>query len=182
MAMITVIAGTNRLGSKSLLLARIIQSMHESAGMPTTLLDLAQLPADIFSPSVYRDKPAGFVRDFVEPVLQSDGLHVVVPEYNGSFPGILKYYIDLLPFPEAFEGRPTAYVGVAAGMFGALRAVEQLQMVFGYRNAQNFPKRVFLPAAYKSFDAEDRFTDEPLSERLRDQVTSFQDYVRRLRD
>ena len=69
---------------------------------------------------------------------------VVVPEYNGSFPGILKYFIDLLPFPESFDCRPVSYVGVSAGQWGALRAVEQLQLVFGYRNAYVHPPRTFL--------------------------------------
>lgn len=180
--MITVISGTNRLDSKSIKLARMLVSMHQEQGSSVRLLDLSELPQDIFTPSIYREKPPAFVRDFVEPVLNAQGLHVVVPEYNGSFPGILKYFIDLLPFPEAFEGRPTAYVGVAAGMFGALRAVEQLQMVFGYRNAQIYPRRVFLPAAHNSFDAEGRFIDEALEQRLREQVVGFQDFVRRLKN
>jgi len=180
--MITVISGTNRWGSKSLKLAQLLVSMYEEQGSATRLLDLSELPQDIFTPLIYQEKPAAFIRDFVEPVLSSRGLHVVVPEYNGSFPGILKYFIDLLPFPDAFEGRPTAYVGVAAGMFGALRAVEQLQMVFGYRNAQIYPRRVFLPAAHNSFDAEGLFADAALEQRLREQVTGFQDFVRRLKD
>ena len=39
-------------------------------------------------------------------VLQAEGLIVVTPEYNGSLPGVLKYFIDMLKFPESFEQRP----------------------------------------------------------------------------
>lgn len=179
--MITVIAGTNRADSKSLKLAQLLVSMYADVGRATTLLDLSQLPPDIFTPTIYGEKPEGFVRDFVDPVLAAHGLHVVVPEYNGSFPGILKYFIDLLPFPEAFEARPTAYVGVASGMFGALRAVEQLQQVFGYRNAHLFPRRVFVPTAHRSFGEDGLFNDEALRLRLAEQVAGFEDFVRRLR-
>jgi len=58
-------------------------------------------------------------------VLMAAGLHVVLPEYNGSYPGVLKYFIDMLKFPESFENKPAAFVGVANGQWGALRAVEQ---------------------------------------------------------
>lgn len=179
--MITVVSGTNRAGSNSLKLAHLLADFHRAGGQEVTVLDLAELPSDVFTPTVYGEKPAVFTEKFVEPLLASDGLHLVVPEYNGSFPGVLKYFVDLLPFPDAFEGRPVAYLGLSAGMFGALRAVEQLQLVFGYRNAINFPKRVFLPAVYKAFDASGNFTDEELKSRLQAQVDAFQEFVGKLR-
>ena len=55
----------------------------------------------------------------------------------------------MLPFPESFEQRPVCFVGLAAGIWGALRPVEQLQAIFGYRNAYIFPERVFMPGIGK---------------------------------
>jgi len=74
----------------------------------------------------------------------ADGIVTVVPEYNGSFPGVLKYFIDMLRFPESLYGIPAAFVGIAAGEWGALRAVEQMEMVFQYRHAHLFGRRVFI--------------------------------------
>ena len=55
---------------------------------------------------------------------------MVAPEYNGSIPGALKYFIDLLPFPEAFEDRPVAFVGIASGRVGRFAyGIEHLQHV-----------------------------------------------------
>jgi len=48
-----------------------------------------------------------------------------------------------LEYPEAFEFRPVTFIGLG-GIFGGLRAVEQLQGVLGYRNAFMYPERVFL--------------------------------------
>jgi len=42
---------------------------------------------------------------------------------------------------------------------GGLRAVEQLQMVFGYRNAHVFPERVFIPTVAQKFPADGRPID-----------------------
>lgn len=178
--MITLISGTNREGSRSLQLTRYLDSLYQAEGEQTRLLDLSQLPADLIRPTVYGDKPEALKKDFIEPILGSSGLHLVVAEYNGSFPGILKYFIDLLPYPEAFEGRPVAFTGIAAGQFGALRPVEQLQQVFGYRNAHLFPRRVFIPASYEALDASGKPGSEDLAERLLKQVREFMVYSNKL--
>ena len=112
--------------------------------------------------------------------MDSSGLVFVVPEYNGSIPGALKLFIDLLPYPESFEGRPVCYIGVASGQFGALRAVEHLQQVFGYRNAYNFPKRVFVPAVHEVANLENGITDENLKARLSEQAIAFLAFCRSL--
>lgn len=171
--MITVISGTNRAGGNSIKVARQLKGMYASLGSEVTLLDLKELPAEAFTPGAFAEKPESLVRDFTDVVLASDGLVVVVPEYNGSYPGILKHFIDLLPFPESFECRPVAFVGLAGGYYGGLRAVEQLQMVFGYRNAYQFNRRVFIPNAYGVFNEQGDFKDAELRERLELQSAKF---------
>jgi chromate reductase len=114
--------------------------------------------------------------------LQSDGLHVVTPEYNGGMPGVLKYFIDMLKFPESFERRPVCFTGVAAGIWGALRPVEQLQAIFGYRNAHLYPERVFLPQINNLLDASGRLKDAELFGRLKAQANGFTDFVERLKN
>ena len=42
------------------------------------------------------------------------------------------------------------FTGLSAGVWGALRPIEQLQAIFGYRNACLFPERVFMPAGQSS--------------------------------
>jgi NAD(P)H-dependent FMN reductase len=121
--MITLLVGTNRPDANSRKIAVELNAMYEGMGVEVTRLDLIDLPAEIFAPSAYGEKPESFT-SFVDAVLAADGLHVVTPEYNGGFPGVLKYFIDMLPFPESFEGRAVAFTGVAAGQFGALRPVE----------------------------------------------------------
>ena len=106
-------------------------------------------------------------------MLASTGLIVVTPEYNGSVPGVLKYFIDMLQFPESFEGRPVRSVGLSAGIWGALRPVEQLQLIFGYRNAFVYPERVFLPKINDLLDDDGKFTSPGVRDRLRGQARGF---------
>ena len=176
--MITVISGTVREGNNSLKVARHVAGLYRDLEEKVELLDLAQLPGEAFSNAVFKEKPVQLEEEFTSKVLQADGLVVIVPEYNGSFPGILKHFVDLLPFPESFECRPVAFIGLAGGYYGALRAVEQLQMVFAYRNAFLFNRRVFIPSAYKIFNEEGEIDDGDLKERLKLQAVKFQAFTK----
>ena len=178
--MMTLVVGTNRPGSNSRKVAAHIEEIYRELKTPLRVLDLAELPPEIFLPTAYAEKPAAFA-PFADAVLQSSGLIIVTPEYNGSMPGVLKYFIDMLKFPESFERRPVCFVGLAAGIWGALRSVEQLQTIFGYRNAYLFPERVFMPRINQSLDAQGRITDAELLARLRAQQQGFVEFVRKLK-
>ena len=159
--MMTLLVGTNRPDSNTRKVARHLEEIYAELKVPLRVLDLAQMPPEIFSPSSYGEKPKSF-QPFADGVMQASGLHVVTPEYNGGLPGVLKYFIDMLKFPESFDRRPVCFTGVSAGIWGALRPVEQLQAIFGYRNAYIYPERVFLPGIGKLLDASGRLTDADL--------------------
>jgi chromate reductase, NAD(P)H dehydrogenase (quinone) len=177
--MITLISGTNRPGSNTRKVSSVIETIYRELGVETRLLDLHELPPDLFRPEAYAEKPAAFA-PFSDGVLQADGVVVVTPEYNGSMPGVLKLFIDHLKFPESFECRPVCFVGLAAGAWGALRSVEQLSAIFAYRNAHLYPKRVFLPGINGLLDAAGQFNSPDMPTRLRDQAEGFVGFVETL--
>lgn len=170
--MIEIISGTNRPRAKTRILSGMIERLYRAQGAAAQVLDLIDMPPEIYAPEAYKNKPAAFL-PFQERVLAADGLHVVVPEYNGSFPGALKYFIDMLKFPECFEHKPVTFTGLADGVWGGLRAVEQLQMVFNYRNAYMLPERVWFPRFKRIVDENENITDELLRTLLEDQVKRF---------
>ena len=178
--MLTLISGTNRPGSNTRKVAAQIEEIYKGLGIPLAVLDLAQLPSEIFAASSYAEKPKSF-EPFSQGVLNATGLIVVSPEYNGGIPGVLKYFIDMLKFPESFERRPVCFVGVAAGVWGALRPIEQLQAIFGYRNAFIFPERVFLPRVHDLLGPDGRLADPEIIERLTAQAKGFIDFVQKLK-
>lgn len=177
---ICVLSGTNRQGSATLRVARWVAGLHEARGSAVDLLDLRDLPAECLSPTAYADKPAA-LQPLVDKVLAADGLVVVSPEYNGGFPGVLKLFIDMLPFPEALAGRPVSFVGLSAGRWGALRPVEQLQLLVGYRQAIVHPERVFVPGVGGAIDSDGVPTSDELAGRFARQADSFQEFCLCLR-
>jgi chromate reductase len=156
--MFVVISGTNRPGNNTSKVANRVRRRLESAGHEVLLVDLEALPPETFTPASYGEKPAA-IAPIQEAVLVAEGIITVVPEYNGSFPGALKYFIDLLRFPESLVGVPSAFIGLAAGRWGGLRAVEQLEMVFQYRSAHLFGKRCFLPGIHALLDDSGELAD-----------------------
>jgi NAD(P)H-dependent FMN reductase len=173
--MIAVIIGTNRPDSNTSKVARALREMIEQRSREAVLVDLRELPAVLFDPTSYAAKPAEFAR-FQKTILEAEGILTVLPEYNGSFPGVLKYFIDMLEFPVSLKGMPSGFVGLAAGEWGGLRAVEQLEMIFQYRSAHLYGKRVFLKHIHNLLDAEDRIADPKLRERLEGMVAGFVEF------
>ena len=125
-----------------------------------------------------KNTPAG-VQAFVDKIDSAEGLHIVVPEYNGSFPGVLKHFIDFWTYPKSFEYRPVCFVGLG-GMFGGLRPVEQLQQVFGYRNAFMYPDRIFMANVWGILK-DDVIADDTVNQLLEKQITGFQKFVTALK-
>lgn len=177
--MIVIISGTNRPASNTRKVVRQVVEAYARLEINHQVLDLADLPPEVFRPSSYAEKPAAF-RPLADAVLQARGLVVVTPEYNGGIPGVLKYFIDMLKFPESFDRKPVCFVGLAAGVWGALRPVEQLQQIFAYRNAFLYPERVFLPGIRDLLDSQGGLKDPALVERIRRQAAGFVDFVERV--
>src|SRR6188508_2024768 len=105
---IVVVPGTNRAGSLSLNLAKLVAADHRALGAEVDLLEL-NLGAEFLAPDAYKN-PAPAVKALVDRFLAADGVVFIVPEYNGSYPGVLKLFVDMLPYPQSFDRRPCAFI------------------------------------------------------------------------
>lgn len=100
-----IISSTDRPNSNAIKVSGYVRSLYEKEGVDAEVISLADFPLEEVVGGRYGKKlPA--VEAFRKPILEADGLVFVIPEYNGSFPGILKMFIDYLPFPGAFEKCP----------------------------------------------------------------------------
>jgi len=179
---IAVLVGTHREDSVSAKIAKQIIDAYGELGIESDLIDPAELPLDLFGPNSF-DHRYETGSTLAKRLIAARGLHVVVPEYNGSFPGVLKHLLDIQNYEQCFGGKPVALVGVAAGDWGGLRAVDQLAAVFQYRSAHIFGQRVYIRNVDEApVDADGRLSDPQLVKRLRSQIAGFADFVRRLTD
>jgi chromate reductase, NAD(P)H dehydrogenase (quinone) len=129
--MITIISATNRIGSFTAGVAATYVEIAIKNNLPHRLVELTNFPSFPVDDSVYRKGENPF-RSFAHDVFNtSEHILVVAPEYNGSFPGILKMLIDCAD-PEIYRGKKIALTGVASGRAGNLRGMDHLTGIFQY--------------------------------------------------
>lgn len=176
-----IISGTDRPNSNALRISQYIQKKYRENGVDTDIIDLQEFPLDQVAGGKYGEELPE-IDGFVDQAVKADGLIIVCPEYNGGYPGILKLFIDYFPFPESLNKKPIALIGEANGAFGALRAVEQLQQVLGYRNAHIFPERVFISRVNENFDEDKGIKNDLQQQLLISQIENFPQFVRDLKE
>lgn len=178
MIKINVLSGTDRPGSMALKISNFLKPKLEAEGAEVNIISLEDFPIqDVAGGKYGQDIPS--VKAFNDAVLDCDGLLMIIPEYNGSFPGVLKLFVDYLPFPESFDKLPLAFIGESAGAFGSLRSVEQMQMIANYRNAYLFPERVFMQRVQNIFSEEKGITDEFTAKLTDSLITNFVSFTAR---
>lgn len=177
--MISIIVGTNRPGSRSSEVAQIAKKELEAQGEKTNFVDLKNLPVDLLDGTKYSENKPKELIEIIESLHQSRGYVVVSPEYNGSMPGILKYFIDHWEYPKTFEHVPVCFIGLG-GRFGGLRPVEHLQQVFNYRNAFVYPDRVFIFNVWEVL--KEGLLSDAYAELIKKQMLGFSRFIKALED
>ena len=133
MSELIIIIGTNREEAISPIIAKTYLNLAIEVGITTEIIDLRDLPEDYIATALYSNagKNEAF-NPLREKMKQAKKFLFVVPEYNGSFPGILKTFIDGLEFPDTFRGKKAAMVGVSAGVMGGALAMSHLTDILNY--------------------------------------------------
>ena len=151
--MLSIVVGTNRDSSKSELVASYYQSILEKKGIDSQIIHLKDLPENFISTALYKnsgkDERFNVLR---EGILKSQKLIFIVPEYNGSFPGVLKAFIDGMPYPKGFEDKKIALVGLSSGIQGGALALSHLNDIFSYLNAHVLGQKVKLIQIEKNLE------------------------------
>lgn len=130
---ITLVCGTNRKDAISLHVTQLYEKNLKELGCETVLLDLSQLPPDFAFSALYDNYGTNETFNYyVKVMLESEKYVFIVPEYNGSFPGVLKTFIDGLEYPNTFRNKKGALVGLASGGHGASLALSHLTDILNF--------------------------------------------------
>lgn len=142
---IVIIVGTNRPNSMSRRIAEYYQKLLNQYDTPSTILDLVDLPHDFTFTALYAN--SGKNDAFNQLRTHIDGAEkfiFIAPEYNGSYPGVLKAFIDGLPYPNSFTNKKAALVGLSSNNQGAATALSHLNDIFSYLGMNTLALRVKL--------------------------------------
>jgi NAD(P)H-dependent FMN reductase len=103
--------------------------------------------------------------EFSATVARADGLILVVPKYNHSFPGLLKHVLDTNL--EEYVHIAVGVCGVSAGPFGGARTIESLLPVLRELGLVTIFWEVYFGTAGKLFDsATAKITDPAYTRRV----------------
>ncbi len=101
--------------------------------------------------------PAESVKRLKGEIAGAQGVVFVTPEYNRSFPGVLKNALDHASRPygqSAWSGKPAGVLGASIGTAGASMAQQHLRNVLAYLDMPTLGQpEVFFHAKEGAFDA-----------------------------
>lgn len=130
---ITVISATNRKDSNSKKVAKIYCEVLKAKGANPNIFSLEELPKDFLNSVLYQaEKKHETFHPIQKLIDESEKFVFVIPEYNGSFPGVLKAFVDGLEFPNSFKNKKGALLGISAGTQGAAMAMSHFADVLNY--------------------------------------------------
>ena len=170
--MITVISTTNRINSNSLKIARFYRDALMEKDVPCKLLALENLSPSFIQEELYGERSEAFETLLDEYIRQSGRLIMVVPEYNGGFPGILKTFIDAVP-PSDLYGKKVALAGVSAGRTGCQIGMAHLTDILHYLRMEVLSNRPKLSEIDSLLDENGLLINNDCIERIDEQLTQF---------
>lgn len=137
---ITIVASTNRRQSLTEEVAHYYADLLRQKGCPSQILKLTELPPDFTVSALYENRDSNPAFNKLRDRMEAAQKYVfIVPQYNGSFPGVLKAFIDGLRFPATFKDKKCALVGISQGWQGGLTALSHLTDIFHYLKMHVYP-------------------------------------------
>ncbi|MGW3011814.1 NADPH-dependent FMN reductase [Streptomyces sp. NPDC001219] len=125
------------------------QTAHRT-DLDVDVIDLADVPLGTAGPTREPSPGMTAVLDTIRPrIAAADAFVVVTPEYNHSFPAVLKNAIDW--HLVEWRAKPVGFV-CYGGFSGGLRAVEQLRLVFAELHAVGIRDTVSFHGGAAAFD------------------------------
>lgn len=177
--MITIIVSTNRKGNECLVFGQQYQSIFQSKTKQTIkLLSLENLNPDFLHSGMYtvEGQAASIAKVQDEYILPAQKFVFIAPEYNGSFPGILKLFLDacsIRAYKENFSNKKAALVGIASGRAGNLRGMDHLNGILNHMGCIILPNKLPFSQIEPLLDANGKIQDENTQIIIENHVIEF---------
>ncbi len=134
---IIILLGTAREGRKSEKVAHFILSLAQKRNEAHFfLVDIANFPQNKSLALEEKNKI-----EWKNNLDKADALLIVAPEYNHSYPGELKMFLD--NEYEAYKNKIVAICGVSSGPIGGARMIEQLKLVLNALEMRVIKSNIF---------------------------------------
>jgi NAD(P)H-dependent FMN reductase len=163
--MYTIISATNRIGSHSEKVASKYQLILKAKGINSQLFSLKNLNV--------LEKNDDFSSAEKEFLIPAKKFIIIMPEYNGSYPGVLKAMIDISDIKESWWHKKALLVGVSTGRAGNLRGMDHITGSLNHMRIIVHPNKLPLSNIDKIMDEDGTITDKATLQAMDQQVAEF---------
>lgn len=148
---ITVICGTNRINSYSEKIALYYVNLLKEKGCDVQYLSMKEIENVITLSDYFNKENAQRERLIEKYIAGTNAFIFIVPEYNGSLPGILKLFLDTI-HPRNWENKYACITGIASGRAGNLRGIEHLTGILNYLKMHVYHNKLPVSQVDKIFE------------------------------
>lgn len=163
--MITVISGTNRANSMTLRTANIYYQFLQQRGMQVSLLSLEQQQVWERGPSML-----ALEQQFLIP---AEKFVFIMPEYNASFPGILKLMMDNSDIKKCWWYKKAMLTGISDGRAGNLRGIEHMTSILNYMKVNVLYNKLLLSKINEEVSKEGELLNQATALNINQQIDQF---------
>ncbi len=163
--MVTIISGTNRKNNNTKKIALEYQRLLKEMQIDSHFLAL-----DEINVAERNDLFRKMEKDYLEP---SDKFIIIMPEYNGSYPGILKLMIDNSDVSKAWHHKKVLLTGVSTGRAGNLRGMEHLTGALLHMKMLVHPNRLPVSVVDKMIGEHEQISDAGTLRAINNQLNEF---------
>jgi chromate reductase, NAD(P)H dehydrogenase (quinone) len=163
--MITIVSGTNRHGSNTLKVAKEYQRILNEKAVDAGLFSLEDVNMMV--------NDAAFAKIEAEIIIPTKQFIFIVPEYNGSFPGVLKMLFDTGSSHTIWFNKQALITGNSTGRAGNLRGMDHLADILNYVKITVHPNKLPISQVNRLMDAAGKFTDEGTLKAINNQLDEF---------
>ncbi len=163
--MITIISGTNRKNSNTLKIAGEYQHILVEKGIEAGIFSLENV--DLLNYN------AEFEKIENEILIPTTHFIIVSPEYNGSFPGVLKLLFDSSRSHEMWYHKKALLTGVATGRAGNLRGMDHLADVLNYLMITVHPNKLPISVVDSVVGSDGKIIDKNTLHAINQQLDEF---------
>jgi NAD(P)H-dependent FMN reductase len=163
--MITIISGSNRGDNNTKKVAFEYQRLLAKKNVAAQIFSLDEINSTLRNDS--------FIQSENQFLVPTEKFIIIMPEYNGSYPGILKLMMDNTDIKKVWWYKKVLLTGVSTGRAGNLRGMEHLTGVLLHMRMQVHYNRLPISIVDKLMDEADQFTDPATLAAINIQLEEF---------
>jgi len=183
---VALIYGSVRTERQGIKAARFLNRKLEERGYQVNLVDPLEYKLPLLD-RMYKEYEPGQAPENIQKLAdifrEADGFIVVSGEYNHSVPPALKNILD--HFQSEYLFKPSAIASYSAGIFGGMRVAVHLRAILAELGMPAISSLLPFPRVQRSFDEEDRPTNdfiEPSTKRFLDEFDWYMKALKRQRE